>query len=119
MPHNYAALLAHVPDAIAEMNSAFSSHELIRRLMWRQQGLFVDALEYYKLDQPFRKVHAHLSKALYKFPHLINYVEHRASPNVFGEVQGCAFWRKSTGSVPATPPPSPPAGSLEAEAEED
>jgi len=103
MPYNYPPLFAHIPAIITEMDPIFSSHEFIRRLMWRHQSLFVEALDYYGADQPFRKVHARISKELYEYPTLITYIGHRPSPNVFGEIQGCAFWRKA-GTATVAPP---------------
>src|SRR5262245_25154711 len=106
MPHNFTPLLSHIPAIIGEMEPVFGSHELIRRLMWRQQQLFVEALDFHKTDQPFRKVHARISQVLHDHPTLITYIGHRASPNVFGEMQGCAFWQKA--GAAATPPPVDP-----------
>jgi hypothetical protein len=60
MPVDMSQLFSHIPAIINEMDAVFGSHELIRRLMWRQQGLFVEALYAYRNDAPFRKVHARI-----------------------------------------------------------
>jgi hypothetical protein len=33
--------------------------------------LFVEALDYYRADEPFRKVHARISQQLHEYPTLI------------------------------------------------
>ena len=106
MPVDMTQLFGRIPAVINEMDDVFGSHEFIRRLMWRQQGLFVEALHAYRSDAPFRKVHARISNELRNYSHLITYVGHRNSPNVFGETQGCAFWQK-VGAGAAVPPEEP------------
>src|SRR3954463_15989477 len=103
MPVNMSQLFSHIPAILKEMDDVFDSHEFIRRLMWRQQGLFVEALYAYRNDEPFRKVHARISNELRNYPHLITFIGHRNSPDVFGEVQGSAFWQK-VGAGAAGPP---------------
>jgi hypothetical protein len=103
MAVNISQLFSHIPAIINEMEDVFSSHEFIRRLMWRQQGLFVEALYAYRNDAPFRKVHARISNELRNYPQFIRYIGHRNSPDVFGEIQGCAFWQK-VGAAAAAPP---------------
>lgn len=103
MPVNMTALFGHIPAIIGEMDDVFGSHEFIRRLMHRQQGLFVEALYAYRAATPFRKVHARISNELRNHTGLITYIGHRNSPDVFGEIQGCAFWQKV--GVAAAPPP--------------
>jgi hypothetical protein len=103
MPVDMSQLFSHIPAIIGEMDDVFGSHEFIRRLMWRQQGLFVKALYDYRSDAPFRKVHARISNELRNYANLITFIGHRNTPNVFGETQGCAFWQK-VGAAAVGPP---------------
>ena len=50
MPGYLTELFSHIPAVIDEMGEVFDSHELINRLMWRQQRLFVEAL--YEIQMP-------------------------------------------------------------------
>ena len=103
MPVDLTELFSHIPAVIDEMDDVFDSHELINRLMWRQQRLFVEALYEYRQDAPFRKLHARISNQLDNYPARITYIGTRNSPTVFGETQGCAFWQKVR-AAPATRP---------------
>lgn len=93
--HDLQALYNHYPDIIAQMPREFSSHEFILRLAQQHQVDYVEALHSYRSGEPFRQVHAILSAQLQRHPTLVTQIEDAVgSPNIFGEPQTCARWRK-------------------------
>ena len=101
--HDFGPIFAHIPAVIDDMADVFSSHELINRLMQRQQGLFVLALHAFKDETPFRKVNNRISKELRNHTEKIIYVGRRNSPNVFGDVNPCAYWQKVNVAIAGPP----------------
>ncbi len=94
--HDLQALYSHYPEIIAQiLSDEFSSHEFILRLAQQHQVDYVEALHSYRSGEPFRQVHAILSAQLQRHPDLVTQIEDAVgSPNIFGEPQTCARWRK-------------------------
>jgi hypothetical protein len=86
----YPQIIAEIPD------DEFTSHKFILRLAQKNQAEYINALYYHRgKEDPFRKVHSFLAKRLHKHRTLIKKVGVVPNdPDIFGEPQPCARWRK-------------------------
>ena len=73
----------------------FTSHEFILALAQRKQAAYVTALSGYVAgDAPFQTLHGQLSRALYNFPSMVQYIGEAASDDIFRNPGRCATWRR-------------------------
>lgn len=88
-------LLAQYETVIGLMNSDFTSHEFILMLAQRNQAAYVAALSQHVAGgEPFRALHAQLSRALNNHPALVQHTGNRASNDIFGNRGDCATWHR-------------------------
>jgi hypothetical protein len=98
--HDFSALFEHYPTVIAQMPEIFTSHQFILRLAQQHQPLYIEALHSYRdsphrgSPAPFRVVHQLLARHLHAYHDLVTHVGTVNSPDIFGQVQKCAQWRK-------------------------
>lgn len=92
---HFEALEAVYPQVIVLMHDQFDSHEFILKLAQAHQRLYVQALiEYADSDRPFQIVHGQIAKRLHNFPNLVEYFGEHNSPDIFGQENSAARWRK-------------------------
>lgn len=90
-----AELYRHYPEIIKEMRDDFCSHRFILKLAQPNQRAYIEALYFYReKSDPFRTVHAQLSKQLHKFPELVRPEGPIKCTNIFGEECDCMRWTK-------------------------
>ncbi len=93
-------LFAALPGLIAQIPAEFASHQIILALAQRHQRDCVAALFAYRdaervgTPAPFMIVYGALAQHLHELPHLVHKVGEVPSPDIFGETQQCARWRK-------------------------
>lgn len=92
--HDFTQLYAQYAAIIALMPNEFTSHEFILRLAQQNQRLYIEALNHYGADAPFRQVHAVLSQQLHSRSDLATYLSHVETPDIFGDPAQNAKWRK-------------------------
>ncbi len=97
---HFHGLFGLYPEVIAQMPDAFSSHEFILKLARQHQGPYIEALNSYihspndQHSTPFKIVHGILANHLHAYKHLIHYVHHEPSRDIFARRSRCAKWRK-------------------------
>jgi len=98
--HDFSALYEQYPAIIAQMAETFDSHEFILRLAQENQPLYIEALYGYRHSMhrgataPFRVVHRILAQRLSAHADLVEHVGNAYSKHIFGQMCGCAQWRK-------------------------
>lgn len=88
------SLFGYYPEAIAEMPHQFDSHQFILFLAEKNQALYIQALsDQLPRTDPFRVLHAELSKKLHTSP-LVRSLGRATSPDIFGHPNECGLWEK-------------------------
>lgn len=95
----YDALEQHYLEIIDKMPHRFNSHEFILKLAYHHQHLYVKALAQYANKPkvwPFQVVHGELARRLGsdRFSHIVRYVGHEPSTDIFGHSNEAALWVK-------------------------
>ena len=82
-------------DVIAMMNKEFNSHEFILKLAQAHQSRYIRCLyEHVNSPHPFKVTHGHLAQMLDDFGELIEKIDSKNSPNIFGESSDASVYRK-------------------------
>lgn len=88
-------LYGHYPKVIAQMPHEFTSHQFILCLAEQNQRDYIEALNSYRGDDPFRKVHARLANQLHQHCESVRQLENVCDdPDIFGHPQLCSQWQK-------------------------
>jgi len=91
----YKALEEVYPKIVRMMNDEFDSHQFILALAHKYQKLYIHALyEHRSQNRPFHRVHMAIAKRLKKRRDLVEQIDSKPSPNIFGEPSKVAIWRK-------------------------
>jgi hypothetical protein len=89
------ALESVFADVVDMMPAEFDSHQFILRLAHQYQRLYVEALAAYAAtEQPFQIVHSEIARRLLAHEDLVIKVSERSSPDIFGQMNSAAVWRK-------------------------
>ena len=91
----YEALEEIYPKIVRLMPDEFDSHKFILTVAHKYQKLYIQALyEHRNQNRPFHRVHMAIAKRLKRHNVLVEQVDSKPSPNIFGQDNKVAVWQK-------------------------